>query len=72
MLREKLRTWQTTALASFADELSDFLSFAQGGPRGLIADGHDGLRAAEVADAVRASTASREAVHLDPLGGMRT
>lgn len=71
MLREKLLTWKHTALLTFREELQDFLALTQGAEPGRIADGHAGLRAIEVADAVRRSSASREAVHLPSLGHMR-
>lgn len=66
LLREKLRTWQTTALNSFVDELRDFEALTRGDARTRIADGLAGLRAAEVAMAVRTSTQTGEAVHLPP------
>ena len=68
MLREKLRSWQTTALRSFAEELKDFEALTRGERGTRIADGVAGLRAEEVADAVRQSTARGEAVHLGPAG----
>jgi predicted dehydrogenase len=68
MLREKLRSWQTTALRSFAEELKDFEALTRGERGTRIADGVAGLRAAEVADAVRQSTTCGEAVHLGPAG----
>lgn len=71
MVREKLRSWTTTTQLSFAEELRDFVARIGGTPGGALADGHAGLRAVEVADAVRRSSASREAVHLPVLGDMR-
>jgi predicted dehydrogenase len=68
MLREKFRSWETTTEMSFEDELRDFVARIQGQPGGWLADGHDGLRSMQVAAAVRQSSASREAVHLPPLG----
>jgi len=70
MVREKLYTWQSTALLSFKEELADFLKLVGGDNSVRIADGHDGLRSIELADAVRRSTQTREAVHLAPLGRM--
>ena len=70
MVREKLFTWQSTALLSFKEELRDFLALTQGNGKVRIADGYAGLRSIEVADAVRRSTATREAVHLPALGRM--
>lgn len=70
MLREKLFSWKTTALQSFRDELDDFLALTAGRRDLTIADGYAGLRAAEVAEAVRHSTATGQAVTLPALGRM--
>lgn len=70
-VREKLRSWKTTALKSFADELSDFLDLVGGKPGLRIADGHAALRAIEIAAAVRDSSRSGKAVELEELGAMR-
>jgi predicted dehydrogenase len=70
MVREKLRSWTTTTKLTFDGELHDFLSRIAGRPSGALADGYAGLRTLQVADAVRRSSASREAVHLAPLGSM--
>lgn len=67
MLREKLRTWQSTALLSFMDELRDFERLTKGEPGTRIADGRAGLRAVEVAHAVRQSTMTGLAVRLPPM-----
>ena len=64
MVREKLRTWQSTALLSFVDELRDFERLTKGLSGTRIADGRAGLRAVEVADAVRRSTMTGQAVRL--------
>jgi predicted dehydrogenase len=71
MLREKLRTWHSTALLSFEQELRDFLGMIAGRTDLRLADGHDGLRAVEVAAAVRESTTTGEVVRLPALGRMR-
>jgi predicted dehydrogenase len=68
MLREKLRTWQTTALLSFIDEMKDFEALVRGSNGTRIADGVAGLRAAEIANAVRTSTTTGMAVKLPPYG----
>jgi predicted dehydrogenase len=66
IVREKLRSWTSTALLSFQEELADFLRLIRG-ERGVpIADGFAGLRAVEIAEAVYTSTRTREAVHLPP------
>ncbi len=71
-VREKLKSWKTTAVLSFADELSDFLALVEGKTDGLrIADGHAGLRAIEIADAVKRSGGTGQPVELEDLGPMR-
>jgi predicted dehydrogenase len=70
MVREKLKSWTSTTQATFDGELTDFLSCMRGGPGGALADGYAGLRSLQVADAVRRSSESGEAVHLAPLGSM--
>ncbi len=69
-LREKLWSWQTTALLSFREELQDFIALTQGKSNVRIADGYAGLRAAEVAAAVRESTQRGHVVRLPALGRM--
>lgn len=69
-IREKLFSWKTTALISFKEELRDFIKLTEGKRDVVIADGYAGLRAVEVAAAVKTSTASRQSVHLEPLGRM--
>lgn len=71
IVREKLKTWHSTALLSFASELSDFLAMTEGRSHGPLADGYAGLRSVEVAAAVRHSSESREVVRLPALGQMR-
>lgn len=63
ILREKLKGWQTTSYLSFQDELRDFLPMVEGRATAL-ADGWSGVRAIEIAAAVRRSHETREAVHL--------
>ena len=63
MVREKLRSWTSTALLSFKDELADFLKMIRG-ERSALADGFAGYRAVEIAHAVRASTISGAPVRL--------
>jgi predicted dehydrogenase len=70
IVREKLFTWKTTALQSFREELDDFLQLAAGRRDLTIADGYAGLRAAEVAEAVRHSSATGAPVRLPVLGRM--
>jgi predicted dehydrogenase len=66
-LREKLRSWHTTALLAFKGELDDFVARVAGRPSARLADGYAGLRAVEVADAVRQSTRRGEVVRLPAL-----
>ena len=67
MVRERLKSWKATALLSFKEELRDFIARISGA-RGLpLANGNDGLRALELAAAVRRSTQTHEVVHLPPL-----
>lgn len=70
MLREKLKSWKTTALLSFADEMNEFLGLIEGKPGLRIADGHAALRAVEVAAAVPQSSHSGQPVLLEDLGDM--
>jgi predicted dehydrogenase len=71
MVREKLKTWHSTALLSFEGELRDFLALAGGRTDVRIADGHDGLRTVEIAAAVRQSSETGEVIRLPPLARMR-
>jgi predicted dehydrogenase len=71
MVREKLKSWESTVLISFGDELRDFVAMVGGKTRVPLADGHDGLRALQLSAAVRRSTETHEAVHLPRLGRMR-
>ena len=70
ILTEKLKGWQTTAYASFSEELAEFLDLASGKTGLRIADGHAGLRAIEIADAVKQSSKSGMPVELTNLGDM--
>ncbi len=67
MVREKLFSWEATALLSFQEELEDFVAMTNGRPHGRLADGSAGLRAVEVAEAVRQSGASGQSVSLPRL-----
>jgi len=71
-VREKLRSWKTTAVKSFQDELADFIALVGGQTQGLrIADGHAALRAVEIAAAVPQSSRTGQPVILPDLGPMR-
>ena len=70
-VREKLKSWTSTAVMSFADELSDFLGLVEGKSGLRIADGHDALRSIEVAEAARESNVTGEVVRLEQRGPFR-
>ena len=71
MVREKLKSWKTTAILSFGEELADFIRLTRGETGLNCADGHAGLRAVEIAAAVPESTRSGQPVILDNLGDMK-
>lgn len=65
ILREKIRGWQSTVVQTFIEELQDFVSLTNGqGQDATIARAEDGRRAIAIANAVYASSATGEAVHL--------
>jgi predicted dehydrogenase len=64
-VREKLKSWTSTALITFEEELRDFLLVLQGGKTNL-ANGFDGFRAVEIANAVYRSTREGAAIRLTP------
>lgn len=66
MVREKLRSWTSTALLSFEEELRDFLRMVQG-ERTSLADGVAGFRAVEMAHAVYQSSETGQPVRLATL-----
>jgi len=70
ILREKFRSWQTTALLSFQEELNGFLKMIGGDYDVALADGHAGLRSVEVSEAVRQSSKTGQAVELPNIGRM--
>jgi predicted dehydrogenase len=63
ILREKFRGWETTTYGTFVEELADFLRMLEG-QRVPLADGHAGVLAVEVAQAVYRSTRERRTVKL--------
>jgi predicted dehydrogenase len=63
MLREKLRSWRSTTLKTLQEELDEFLSLISGGTAATLADGFAGLRAVEIAAAVKRSSETSEVVH---------
>ncbi|HXT70205.1 MAG TPA: Gfo/Idh/MocA family oxidoreductase [Vicinamibacterales bacterium] len=69
-IRERLKTWQSTALQSFCEELDDFVALTRGDTGRRIADGFAGLRSVEIAHAIRQSTETHASVSLPPLGVM--
>lgn len=70
IIREKLKSWQSTAVLSFEEELRDFVRTINNDGVFPVADGHDGLRSLEVAQAVRESSETGKTVRLQPLGRM--
>ena len=70
-IREKLKSWKTTALDSFAAELAEFVALTEGREGLRIADGHAALRAVEIAAAVPESSRTGQPVTLANLGPMR-
>lgn len=70
-VREKLKSWKTTALNSFQAELGEFVGLVEGRTGLRIADGHAALRAVEIAAAVPESSRTGQAVTLADLGPMR-
>lgn len=63
MLREKLKSWTSTALLSFQEELADFLRMVNG-EKTPLADGVAGFRAVEMANAVYESSKTGKPVPL--------
>lgn len=63
MLREKLKSWTSTALISFEEELVDFLRMIRG-EKTPLADGVAGFRAVEMANAVYESSRQGQPVRL--------
>jgi predicted dehydrogenase len=71
MVREKLKSWTSTALETFKEELRDFIAMTKGETDLALADGHAGLRSMELAVAVRESTSTGRTIDLPALGPMR-
>ncbi len=66
IVREKLKGWQSTAIRTLTDEISDFIRLAgAASPLGPIATADDGYRAIEIANAVYSSTESECATPLE-------
>lgn len=66
-IAEKLKSWKVTALASFAAELEDFVSLAEGRTGLRIADAGAALRAVEIATRLGESGAAGRAITLEDL-----
>jgi predicted dehydrogenase len=66
MVREKLKSWTSTALLSFQEELADFLRMTRG-EKSQLADGVAGFRAVEIANAVYESSKSGAPVRLSQI-----
>jgi len=64
-LREKIRGWQSTAVDTFVEEISDFIALVEDSTgSGAIATAIDGYRAIEIANAVYRSSESGQTVNL--------
>ena len=63
IIQERLQGWQWTTENTFRQELGDFVRLC-GGKQGTIADGFDGLRAVEIANAIYRSTEEKQDVVL--------
>lgn len=64
MVREKLHGWQSTVERTFRSEFADFLDLCKGKKRD-IADGFDGFRAVEIANAVYRCTEEKQSILLE-------
>lgn len=65
ILREKRHGWQSTAIATFVEEMRDFTALAAGRrPEGPVATAEDGVRSIEIAQGVYASAASGSRIAL--------
>lgn len=65
IFREKFKGWQSTAIQTFVEEMTDFQTLAAGQkPAGHIARAEDGYRAIEIANAVYTSSDSGKMVNL--------
>jgi len=67
MLREKLKSWTSTALITFEEEVRDFMAMVEGDANTPLADGLAGLRSLEVAAAVSESAKTGRTIDLPPL-----
>ncbi|MDI3335137.1 Gfo/Idh/MocA family oxidoreductase [Defluviimonas aestuarii] len=68
-IREKLKSWKTTAVQSFQEELADFIGLTEGRTGLRIADADAALRAVEIAVAVPESSRTGVPVSLPSLAG---
>ncbi|MCV2873287.1 Gfo/Idh/MocA family oxidoreductase [Defluviimonas sp. WL0050] len=68
-VREKLKSWKTTAVQSFQEELADFIGLTEGRTGLRIADADAALRAVEIAVAVPESSRAGLPVRLPSLAG---
>ena len=58
IFREKIKGWQSTVIQTFVEELADFIALTKGADSvGYIAKAEDGVRVAEIANAVYESSA---------------
>lgn len=65
IFREKFKGWQSTVIQTFVDELADFIALTKDtAATGVIARAEDGVRVAEIANAVYKSSSDGELVKL--------
>lgn len=65
IFREKFKGWQSTVIQTFMDELADFIALTKGDTSaGHIARAEDGVRVAEIANAVYKSSSDGGSVEL--------
>ena len=65
IFREKFKGWQSTAIQTFVEEMTDFQALVAGRtPAGPVARAEDGFRAIEIANAVYSSSDSGKTVKL--------
>jgi len=68
---EKLKGWQSTAIQTLDEEITDFAALAGGQPTGgRIATAIDGFRAVEISHASYRSSASGQSQRLTPLASI--
>lgn len=65
IFREKFKGWQSTVIQTFVDELADFVALTKGDAKGgFIATAEDGVRIAEIANAIYRSSSDGGTIEL--------